>query len=201
MDKILVDVDLKEFSDAMREYLKYTSLDVADAVNKKAGDVAFSAGASSHVSAKKPERKLNKIGAESKLWHALATGKTKFGPTKKGVAVRGKGNAAVAQAIWESRRRHIHYSKSLFLHLAKKFGKAVKSIREKDVDNISATPAPKKVSERPEAVFEILGVEPDHKPLLDAAIKKGLQAQVKDMKKYIERKISERARKHSGRKR
>lgn len=199
MDKIQVDMDLKEFSDAMREYLKYSSLDVADAINKKAGDVAFSANKAPSVNSKKPERKLNKIGQESRLWHALATGKTRFGATKKGTAVRGKGNADVAQAIWESRIRHISYSKSLFLHLAKKFGKQVTAVRSKGTDNARATPAPKKVSERPEAILEILGVEKAHEPLLQAAIQRGIKAQVKDMQKYINDKIAKRAKAHSGR--
>jgi phosphoglycolate phosphatase-like HAD superfamily hydrolase len=201
MDKISIDVDLKEFSDAMREYLKYSSLDVAEAVNKKAGDVAFSATRAASVSHKKPERKLNKIGKESRLWHALATGKTKLGTSKKGAAVKGKGNADVAEAIWASRLRHIHYSKSLFLHLAKKFGKTVTAVSSKGVQNAVATHAPKRVSDRPEAILEILGVEKTHEPLLEKAIQHGIKAQIKDMQKYINDKIAKRAKAHSGRRR
>lgn len=200
MDKILVNVDLLEFQAALDEYVKESRLDVADAVNKKAGDVAFKAATARQVNGNRPKGKLNKLGKESKLWHALATGKTKFGVSKKGAAVKNQGNAAVAQAIWESRLRHIHYSKSLFLRLAQKFGKKVKALRASNtVENVAAKPATKGMFDKPEAILEILGVDADHETILDEAMLHGLRGQTADMRKYLDDKIAKRAKAHSGR--
>jgi hypothetical protein len=40
-DKVRLKVDLREFQKAMREYIVLSEKTVADAVNDKAGDVAF----------------------------------------------------------------------------------------------------------------------------------------------------------------
>jgi len=201
-DNVRMDVDLSEFSQALREYLTYSKLDVAEAVNKKAGDVAFSAV--KHIkSGSEVTKEIRRLGKGSRLFHALATGKTKLGESTKGAAVKGKGNKKVADAIFASRVRHGNYSRALFLYLASKFGKKVSKLKKTNrIENAKATKAPASGKfDKPQAVLEIIGVESSHEPLLSRAMQKGIDAQVEDMRRYINRKISERARKHSGRRR
>lgn len=199
-DQIQVDLDLSEFTAALRQYVVESRLEVQDAVNKKAGDVAFAA--TKHLPKReKTLGEINRFGKGNKLFHSLATGKTKSGISTKGAAVKGKGNKKIADAIFASRKRHVSYSSSLFLYLAQKFGKKVRALKKmNNIDNAAATLARRSGQfDKPEAVLEIIGVESTHEPLLMDAMQKGLSSQVADMQKYIERKIAERAKAHSGR--
>lgn len=202
MDKFDVTWEQKEFQNALREYLVESRMGVADAVNKKAGDVAFSAS-KQMPSAVEVKTKINTdLPRESALWHALATGKTRSGATKFGTAVRGKGNDKIASKIFNSRTRAAGFSRTIYLKIARDFGKSVASVR---LNRIKNTTIKKAGAERDrdylDAVFEVLGIDTDggYYGMHNEAIRSALALQAADMRKYINRKIAERAKKHSGR--
>jgi hypothetical protein len=200
MDRISATVDVREFTKALQEYVRESSMDAADAVNKKAGDVAFKA-AQSLPTVAEGRGKIQRIGKKNRLWNAIASGGTRLGISKKGKAVRGKGNADLAKEIYESRLRHVPYSRAIFLTLAAKMGKKVSKVRKSSsIDNAIASKAKTGGAiYTPKAILEILGIQQSHSPVMVEALTKGLANQVQDMKDYIARKIAKRAQAHSGR--
>ena len=199
MDRIKADWEMAEFTKALREYVYESTLDASEAVNKKAGDVAFKA-ASSLPSVAEGTAKIQAIGKDNRLWHAIATGATKLGIHRKGKAKRGEGNADVAKQIYESRLRHVPYSRAIYLVLAAKMGKKVGKVRKSSkIDNALAQRAKESGAfQIPEAILEVIGIQQDHAPVMQDAMKKGLANQAEDMKRYLAKKIAKRAQAHSG---
>ena len=194
-DKVRLKVDLREFQKAMREYIVLSEKTVADAVNDKAGDVAFNS--IKHL----PKFDRSKIPPlESGLFNAIAAGNVpKFGASRFGVAVKGKGNAKIAKKIRNARIGGGNYSKSLFLKLASEVGKKVRMLKKKP-GNATGKKAVK--SKTPTAYLEITGVDQEHADkVLTPALEKGIAATVKDMRVYIERKLAKIAKAKSGRRR
>ena len=193
-DKVRLKVDLREFQKAMREYIVLSEKTVADAVNDKAGDVAFKS--IKHL----PKFDKTRVPLyESGLFNAIATGKTKFGVTRFGSLVKGKGNEKIAKKIRNSRLGGGNYSKSLFLKMAWEVGKKVSMLKKKP-DNATGKKAVK--SKIPTAYLEITGVDQEHADkVLTPALEKGIADTVKDMRVYIERKLAKIAKAKSGRRR
>jgi hypothetical protein len=192
-DNVRLQVDLREFQKAMREYIVLSEKTVADAVNDKAGDVAFKS-----IKYLPPFDKGTVPPYESGLFNAIATGNTKFGASRFGVAVKRKGNAKIAKKIRSKRLKANNYSKSLFLKLAAGVGKKVRMLRRPK--NAEGRKAVK--SKIPTAYFEITGVDQEHADkVLTPALEKGIAATVKDMRVYIERKLAKIAKAKSGRRR
>jgi hypothetical protein len=204
MDKVEVSIEMREFQKALMEYLLASKKDVGFAVNKKAGDVAFSASKAMPSAIEVRGSMITDYPRESKLWHAIATGKTKFGVTKFGAAVKGKGNDKIASKIFNSRGRAAGYSTTIFLRIARDFGKKVRSLRLNRIDNTTIKKAGTAgESDFLDAVFEVLGIDGSrgHHNRIDRAIQDALAEQAADMRKYINDKIAKRAKAHSGRRR
>jgi hypothetical protein len=141
---------------------------------------------------------FHRLTRESGLFNAIATGNTKFGASRFGVAVKRKGNAKIAKKIRSKRLKANNYSKSLFLKLAAGVGKKVRMLRRPK--NAEGKKAVK--SKIPTAYFEITGVDQEHADkVLTPALEKGIAATVKDMRVYIERKLAKIAKAKSGRRR
>jgi hypothetical protein len=196
---ISIKVDLREFNKALKEYVAESKMEIADAINKKAGDIAFRAAVNTPV-AKGITVKDVGIPKGHPFWHAIATGKTKFGVSKKGAAVKGKGNKKIANAIFASRKRHISYSRALFLHIAAELGQKVKSIRKSSkIENAGGLKADRKgLTDKPRATLKIIGVESSHAPILQDALNDGIAWVIKDMAGYVGNKIAKRAKAKSG---
>jgi hypothetical protein len=204
MDKIEVSVEAREFQKALVDYLIASKKDVGFALNKKGGDVAFSAS-KQMPEAIEVQATINTDYPQGEpLWHAIATGKTRFGVTKFGAAVKGKGNKKIADKIFNSRSRRAGFSRSIFLKIARDFGKKVKKLKSDKVKNTKVKLAGTNGDDDfMAAVFEILGVDGQRgfDSRLDRAIRWGLREQAADMQKYINDKIAKRAKAHSGRRR
>jgi hypothetical protein len=204
MDNVKVSVEAKEFEKALREYLLASKKDVGFALNKKAGDVAFSASKNMPGAVEVKATIRTDYPRDNPLWHALATGKTSRGASKVGTAVRGKGNNKIASAIYNSRSRAAGFSRTIFLRIARDFGKKVSGLRTSQIENTKVKKSGTKGdSDFMDAIFEVLGVSKDrgHDSRMDEAIRDALADQAADMRKYIEAKIAKRAKAHSGRKR
>lgn len=219
--KVEIRVDLREFTQALQLYVEESRLEVADAVNKKAGDVA--------IMAAKRAKKAQK-GAfpplSSGIYNALAAADSnKYGGSfgdgafvaqeklKKrfgGRVVKGQGNAKAAKYLYNRRAGAIGYSKSIFLRLATQIGKAVRGVKvgkrvgalkSKHGEITQAKPAElTKWNDKPFATLEIFGIDKDHaKQEIEPALQGGVDDAVKDMRVYLNKKMRERARARSGR--
>ena len=218
-DQIKVTVDLTEFNTAIKEYIFHSKMEISEAVNKKAGDIALFAAKRAKKATRGSYPPLS-----SGLYNALvaADPKKSSGPFAKaaeeaqhrirkkfsGPIPRGKRNAKAAAYLFSRRSQSAGYSKALFVKLANDLGKAVTGVRvskkkQASIDNATGKKA--KVSgtfDKPFAVLEIKGVEQDHaNNEIEPALQAGVNDAVKDMGKYINRKLRELARKHSGRRR
>jgi len=208
-DSVRIRVDTGELERSLRDYMAYTSKTLPEAVNKIAIDVAFQAEKVVTRSAFKTVswEKLAYVGTTTTttvnkaLFHALATGKTRFGKTRFGAAVKGQGNEEIAKKIFESRGRAVNYSRAIFIKLAEDLGKVLRrSVGRGLPRNASATKARKSI--RPQASLNVDGVEKRHADdVLQPAMQRGIDAAAKDKREYITRKIAEGARRHSGRRR
>jgi len=200
MDRIKADWEMAEFTKALQEYLVESRKDTGTALNEKAVRIAFSANKNMPSALEVKAQISTDHPKGSSLWHAIATGKTKFGITKFGAAVRGQGNKKIADQIYSSRVRHAGYSRSLFLKLASDLGGKVRAVKKvASIENAKG----KKANEGGKkdfmaAVLQILGVDQDHGSKLDKAIASALTTEAADMRKYIEAKIAKRAQAHSG---
>ena len=217
-DQVKVTVDLTEFNTAIKEYIFHSKMEVSEAVNKKAGDIAlfaakrakkatkggyppFSSGLYNALVAADPKKSSGSFSEGAKMaQHRI---RNKF----PGQTVKGKGNEKAAKYLFSRRTGSIGYSKALFIKLAKDLGKTVTGVRvskkkEASIDNATGKKA--KVSgtfDKPFATLEIQGVEQDHASNeIEPALQAGVDDAVKDMAKYINRKLRQLARKHSGRK-
>lgn len=196
MDKVRVTVDLREFQAALRDYVAATEMDMTEATNKKAIDVAFQAAKNTPNSGFKetaPPR-------GNAMWHAIATGKTKAGVTRFGAAVRGKGNEDIARKIYDSRIRAKAYSISLWLKIAADLGAKVRKLRKKSASIKNADGDKAKIGPKPLARLTIVGVELPHSAILQDALRKGIAAVTKDTLTYAKKKLAQRGKQFSGRK-
>lgn len=216
--KVTVKVDMSDFNAAIKQYIQHSKLEIFEAVNKKAGDIALFAAKRAKKASKGSYPPLS-----SGLYNALvaADPKKSSGSFSKGAemaqhrirnkfpgqTVRGKGNAKAAKYLFNRRAGSVGYSKALFIKLAKDLGKEVKGVRvskkkEASIDNAQGKKA--RVAwtlNKTFAVLEIKGVEQDHATNeIEPALQAGVDDAVKDMAKYINRKLRQLARKHSGRK-
>jgi hypothetical protein len=202
MDNVSVSVEAKEFQKALVEYLTASKKDVGFALNKKSGDVAFSASKQMPGVIEVKATIETDYPKGEPLWHALATGKARFGVTKFGAAVKGKGNKKIADRIFNSRSRRAGFSRSIFLRIARDFGKKVQKLKSDQVKNTKVWLAETRGEDDfMSAVFEVLGIDGQRgfDRRLDWAIRWALEEQAVDMRKYIEDKIAKRAKAHSGR--
>jgi len=191
-------VDLTEFNAAMRNYVKETKMTVAEAVDKKAIDLAFKAN---QESKRADKGTIQPKG--SQLYHVLAA----TGATRHGKSVKGKGNKKIADKIASGRTSAVNYNKAIWLKLAADLGAAVKRLakRSAKMDHVTGTKSKKGgVTDKPFALLEIGGLKgveaKNMREQLEPALKRAMTTVIKDMRVYIERKIAERAKKYSGRK-
>jgi len=193
-DSVRIRVDTGELERALRDYMAYTSKTLPEAVNKIAIDVAFQAN---RAAKKATPKNIKRADANGRLFHSLAaTGATKFG-----TAVRGQGNAKIAQKIFDARVRAVNYSKAIFLKLAKDLGGNMRSALGRSLPS-GPTATKARNSIRPQAVLDIVGIQEKHAAsIIQPAMQKGINAVANDKREYINRKIAEGARRHSGRRR
>jgi hypothetical protein len=191
-DSVRIKVDTGELQRALRDYMAHTSKTLPEAVNKIAIDVAFQAN---RAAKRATPNNIKRADANGKLFHSLAaTGATKFGK-----AVRGQGNAEIAQKIFDARVRAINYSKAIFLKLAKDLGGNMRSAIGRSLPS-GPTATRARNSIRPQAVLDIVGIQDKHAAnIIQPAMQGGINAVAKDKREYINRKIAEGARRHSGR--
>ena len=163
--------DMKEFSDALKLYEKATQKEMSEVINQKAQRICM--GAASQIP--KARARADRF---SGLWNALATGKTRKGINKLGVAVKGKGNQKVAMLIYNSRGRAYGYGKALWYKLAQDLGKSLRSkFTIKHADGEKAVPGIK-----PTARMEIIGLEQDHiDRFMQPALEKAMSIEAKSM--------------------
>jgi len=194
-DKVTVKADATELTKALAEYMQHTSKDLPEAINRTAIDVAFKANRAAKKASKGGITSLAK--RSPKLFHALATiGANKYGPKPKG-----SGNKAMAEKIVSNRLAAIGYSKAIFLKMAQDLGKKISASLGRGLPGNSRGRKAKAGGFRTEATLEIEGVQQSHADdILSPAMKKGLAAATADKRKYIAKKIAERAEKNSGRK-
>jgi len=198
-DKVTVRADATELTRALAEYMKHTSKDLPEAINRTAIDVAFKA----NRAAKKANKgKISALAKSSpRLWHALATMGGIDGNNKFGKVPKGKGNQRIAERIAKNRYNAVGYSKAIFLKMAQDLGKRISAKLGRKLPGNSRGRKAKDGGFRCEATLEIVGVHQDHADdILSPAMKKGIAAAAADKRKYIAKKIAERAEKHSGRK-
>lgn len=188
-------VDLTDFNAALKAYVKESKMEIAEAVDKKAIDIAFRAN--------KETKKANRGSIQpkgSQIYYVLAA----TGATRQGKSVKGKGNKKTADKIASRRFAAINYNKSLWLKLASDLGATVKSLTKKasKLTHAKGTKSKKGgATDKPFAVLEINRLESDNvAEQMAPSLKKAVAASVEDMKTYIARKIAERSKKYSGRK-
>lgn len=186
-----LDWDMKEFSEALKLYEKATQKEMSEIINVKAQRICM--GAAQDI----PKAKARE-DKKSGLWNALATGKTKKGPTKFGVAVKGKGNKAIAAAIYGGRGKSYGYSKALWYKLAGDLGKTLRSkFKIKHAKGEQA-----KTGMKPTARMEILGLEQDQiDKFMQPALEKAIKKEAASMVEYANAKLAKVAAQRSGRKR
>lgn len=192
--------EMKEFTNAFREYLTEVRKDSGVETNRRAVNISFRASEEMPSAIEVRGNILKDHPKDSPLWHALATGKTKLGESRFGAKVRGKGNKKVAAEIFKSRGRHAGYSRYLFLNLASDLGGKVRAVKKlTSINNAKGTKASEAgKADLVRAVLEILGVDAEHGGLLDKAITKALVGEAEDMRKYLTARIAKRAKAHSG---
>ena len=196
-DGVSASFDYTEFQKALGQYLAATEKSTTEMVNKKAGDVClFAARAtkSTTVPAKPSKKRM-------KMYHAIATGNTKFGKSTSGSAVKGKGNAAIAAKILNKRRAASSYSKAIFVKMAGDLGKLIRS-KKSTADMTYAKGTPAKKSVKPVAKLKAEGLEDSHlSDILNSSMQAGIDGAVRDMRVYFDRKQAAVAKRFSGRKR
>ena len=198
-DSVDITLDTREFEAALREYMRFTSKTLPEAINRTAVDAAFKANQATRRSKlkKQPWSKLSK--RQKNLFHALATGSTRLGKTRFGTATKGQGNDELAQKIYGARTRAVNYSRAIFLKLAKDVGGSVRTKLGRDLPG-NATAKKAKESLKPEAVFTIKGVDAKHaREIIQPAMQAGLDRAAQDKRDYIAKKMAAEAKKRSGR--
>lgn len=208
-DNIKIELDVSEFSRALREYAKVSSRELPEIINHAAIDVAYKAMAQTPRA-----QKSDVIPYESGFYNALlASGKTKYGRIVKGFR-GGFKNKELAKAIYRKRLSAISYSKALWLTVAKKLGANVRSLARKSssIDGgghgeyVTAKKAKPfttildKATVVAQATFEIDGIEASHATaVMNSALQKGIDAVAKKTFAKIAKKLREAGRRHSGR--
>jgi hypothetical protein len=191
-DKIKVTVNTSELVRAIRDYEKYSSRSMPEIINGTAVDVAFKANQS--VKSAKVGA-IKKADQDGKLWHALAaSGASRFGKT-----VKGQGNKEAAQRILSARNSARGYSKALFLKMAQDLGKTIKSALGRGLPGNSAA---KKAKEALICYAELTveGIEKSHADtVIGPAMQAGVDKAAKAKRDRISKKLSDAAKKHSGR--
>ena len=187
-----ITVNIVEFNHMLKQYIAESRLDVGEAVNKKAGDVAFFAARNT-----KAAKRADIMPYESGMFNAYAAS----GHTKYGTKVKGEGNARLAKFIRSRRVVAINYSKSLWLNLAQQLGKQVKGLKTasgKAADLGSKygkadAAKPSSINDKPFAVLTIKGADDDHaKNILRPAMQGAIDDAAADLGKYVLRKMQER---------
>jgi len=201
-DSVRIRVDTGELERALRDYMAYTSKTLPEAVEKIATDVNFQAFRLCRRTIWKPTNWSEfggGQGVDPAFFHALATGKTKFGVTKFGAAVKGKGNDKIAEKIFNARTRATNYSAAIFLKLASDLGAKIRSrAKAMKIKHAKAKRAHRKF--RPTIILRVEGLERQHvDDIIQPAMQDGINAVANDKREYINRKIAEGARRHSGR--
>ena len=182
---------MKEFSEALILYQKATQKEMSVIINDKTKSICFEAAREIPKAAERPEK-------GSKLWYALATGKTKKGVDKKhGSAVKGQKIKKIANAIYSSRGKSYGYGKALFYKLATDLGAASK--KKFNIKHAHGEKA--KPGMVPTARLEIIGLEQEHidkfiQPAVNSAMKKVRD----DMVDHANKKLAKIAAQRSGRK-
>lgn len=196
-DGVDIVIDNKEFMAALIAYEKQSSKDMAAVLNKKAIDLCFKAGAqvpkSFPVKGRPKRDKLYNIIAAGGI--SKKTGKSLESPIGK--AVKGQGNKALAEKIWEKRKGAKGYSAAVFRAMAQKLGA---KITKKSGTIKGANAIPAKAGIKQQVVMTVKGLEKDHvqnvmQPAIDAAI----PVVIADMVNRINESLEKAAKKHSGR--
>jgi len=203
-DSVRIRVDTGELERALRDYMAYTSKTLPEAVEKIAIDVDYQAYRLCKRTIWNPTKWSEFDGGQGvdrAFFHALATGKTKFGVTKFGAAVKGQGNEKIAKKIFDARTRATNYSATIFLKLAFDLGAKIRSrARASKIKHAKAKRAHRKF--HPAVILTVEGLEKKHvDEIIQPAMQGGINAVAKDKREYINRKIAEGARRHSGRRR
>ena len=203
MDKVGIDLNNEEFEEAFKQYAILSSKKVAESVNDKAIDLCIKAGKS--IEKGEPYQKWPK---GHRIYHILAAGgnRRKNGEsleTRFGKAPKGKGNKKLANKIAVARNKSKNYSKAICFKLATELGAQLRSFvaRSGKIKYANAQKA-KWQEYKPKAYLDVEGLEKDHvDDVMQPAFTKALPIVAKDMQKYIDRKLREAAKKHSGKKR
>ena len=226
-DNVKVHVDLKDFTEALREYEKNSSRDMQTLIKGAAIDVAFKAA---RATPKSTKGDIPKMG--SGLFYALASAdlskqsgafaraaetaqrriggqvvKTSRAALSRAARKRRKEKVAfkplrlkqAARKIRNQRVSATSYSRVLFLKLASQLGAKVSAIKGK-IDNAIAKE--RKIRVYPAVTLRIEGVEARHaREILEPAMQAGINAVAAKYWKKVADKLAKRARAHSGRKR
>lgn len=191
-DKVKVRVDTSELVRAIRNYEKYSSREMPKIINGTAIDVAFKSNSAAKLAS---EGKIRKTDKDGKLFYALAAS----GKTKIGKVVKGEGIKKAAESILNRRLSARYYSKVLFLKLAQDLGKTLRTVKKALPSNAEGKKAKEALVCYAELTIE--GIEKDHADkIIQPALQKGINAAAKAKRDRIAKKLSEGARKYSGRK-
>lgn len=200
MDAVKLTLEDEEFTRAFRQYVELSSKTLAQSVNDKAKDLCFAAAR--EIASGDPAREHPK-GA--KIYHILAAGgnSRKNGQsleTRFGKAVKGKGNKKLADKIYNRRIRSRGYSRAICVKMAGDLGARL-TIKAGKIKHASGVKA-RWHQIKPAAFLNVKGLEKSHvEDVIQPAFERALRRVANDMQKYINKKLREAARKHSGRKR
>jgi phage gp36-like protein len=191
-DRVTIEFDDREFQRALALYLSETGKSVADVVNKKALFICLHASKDVPIGNVKDD-----YTRESKLFNAVATGGTRLGVHRKGVFVKGDGNAKAAKKIFGGRARAKGYSRFVWLKMAGELGgKSGKSSSR--IEHAKATKA--KPSIRPFATLAIEGLEQKHvDKIMEPALQRAVDKEAASMMQYLADRQAKVAAKRSSR--
>lgn len=198
-----ITIEDEGFVRALQQYTDLTSENTVDAINKKAKDLCFEAAKQMPVG--KPY-KDNPKG--SKIYHVLAAGgnRAKNGQsleTRFGKHPKGKGNKKMANKIAVSRNTASNYSKAICLKMASDIGGYLKRRIIKKSGTIKHARGKRATKGmKIKATLDVEGLEKSHvDEVIQPAFNRAAKATTKDIQKYIDRKMKEAAKKHSGKRR
>jgi hypothetical protein len=196
------------FQKMLADYVTVSSMDLAEATNKKAGDVALFAARYTKAA------KVGDIpGYKTGLYNALMAARPGIGSQKfqeaaakaqkigGGRKVKGQQNKAGAQSVLNRRKGATNYSKALWIMLAKELGKEgkgakkaigiSKGLNKKYAEAVAAKKA--SVNGVTTATLLIKGAEDDHiRNILEPSLDPAMAAAARDMAPYVAKKMRER---------
>ena len=199
MDGVKLTLEDKEFTKAFRQYVELSDKTLAESINKKTKDLCFAAArqivpGAPHESYTKGHRIYNILAAGGNRRKNGESLETRFGKKPKG-----KGNKALANKIYGRRKRSIGYSRALLIKLASDFGARL-TVKAGKIKYANGKPAKPEI--KPKAILDIKGLEKSHvDKVIQPAFDGALRVVAKDMQVYIDRKLAQAAKKHSGKKR